>query len=79
MLFALDVATQLIATALLLYGLYVMGNHKRRGPLLAALSEVLWVVVGIQHSIYGLVLLSVILAVMQARNFVKWTKEGIAW
>lgn len=79
MIFALDVATQLVATVMLLYGLYTMGNYKRRGPLLAGASELLWVVVGIQHNIYGLVLLSVILAVMQARNFIKWSKEGAAW
>lgn len=72
----LDIALQLIATAMLLYGLYYMGNEKLRGPALAASAEVLWVCIGFSHGVWGLILLSSILAVMQFRNAWKWLDKG---
>lgn len=70
---------QFAAAGILLGGLYLMGNHKRLGPFLAAASEILWVIVFIPPHIWGGIFLSTILAGMQARNFIKWTREGVSW
>lgn len=75
----LDIALQALATTLLLFGLWHMGDHRRIGPLLAAVSEVLWVGVGLWHSIWGLVVLSVILGIVQGRNFLNWHRDGVPW
>lgn len=74
-----DSGIQLAAIVLLLYGLYEMGKVRTRGPFLAAVSEILWVVIGVMHSVPGLVILSVILAGVQGWNFVKWKREGFEW
>lgn len=76
---ALDAAIQLFATGLLLWGLYEMGNIKLRGPVLAGISEALWVVVGVTHDVWGLAVLSLILAVVQARNTITWSLQGRPW
>lgn len=74
-----DTALQMAATALLLWGLYEMGNVKLRGPVLAGISEALWVMVGVAHDVWGLAVLSLILAVVQARNAVHWSYQGKPW
>lgn len=75
----LDLLVQSIATCLLLYGLYQMGNERTRGPMLAAVSEILWVIVGVVHSIPGLIFLSLVLAIVQLRNWWQWRKAGKPW
>lgn len=75
----LDLVLQLVAAALLLYGLYHMGDYKLRGPALAGLSEILWVGVGVWHGLWGLIFLSAVLTVMQARNFIAWYQRDHAW
>lgn len=75
----IDSMLQITANITLLYGLYAMGNHKLRGPILAGISEILWIVIGITHNIPGLCILSIILAIMQIRNSIKWYKEKVSW
>ncbi len=70
---------QFLAAGILLIGLWLMGNQKKIGPFLAALSEVLWVIIFIPPELWGGVFLSTILFVMQARNFIKWHREGLSW
>lgn len=67
-----DIALQGSAIVLLIVGLWLAGNKNTLGPLLAAISEVLWAFVGIAHSVWGLVVLSVVLAVVQFRAYLKW-------
>lgn len=64
-------------TVTLLYGLYLMGNRRIWGPILCGGSEILWIAAFIPHQMYGGIVLSTILMSMQARNTVKWYKEGI--
>lgn len=70
----LDLIVQALATVLLIHGLWLCGDKNPQGPLEAAISEVLWVIIGIVHGVWGLVALSLILAVVQARTYVQWRK-----
>jgi hypothetical protein len=70
---------QFVAAGILLLGLFLMGNHRKSGPLLAALSEALWIGVFIPPRLWGGIFLSSILFIMQMRNFIKWYKEGVSW
>ncbi len=70
---------QFFATGVLLLGLYLMGNHRKSGPLLAALSEALWIIVFVPVDLWGGIVLSTILFIMQMRNFIKWHREGVVW
>lgn len=70
---------QFFAAGVLLIGLYLMGNQKKLGPFLAGASEAIWVVVFIPPHMWGGIFLSTILFVMQARNFIKWHREGLPW
>ena len=68
----IDFILQAAAVGLLVLGLWLSGNKDARGPLLAAIAELLWIAVGIMHSVWGLVALSAVLAVVQARAFILW-------
>jgi hypothetical protein len=73
------IVLQFFAAGVLLLGLYLMGNLKKLGPFLAGLSEIIWVGVFIPPHLWGGIFLSTILFVMQARNFIKWHREGLPW
>ena len=75
----MDFIVQFVAAGMLLYGLWEMGNKSLRGPALAAVSEALWVGTGLLHEMWGLIFLSVVLVVVQCRNFLKWRSEGASW
>jgi hypothetical protein len=74
-----NLALQFAAAAVLLVGLWLMGNNRLLGPTLAAASEVLWVLVFWPRGMWGGVFLSLVLAVMQTRNAIKWYREGVRW
>jgi hypothetical protein len=73
------IIVQFIAAGILLVGLYLMGNQKRLGPLLAAASEALWIAVFLPPHLWGGIFLSTVLFCMQARNFIKWSRAGLPW
>ena len=75
----LNLAMQFVAAAVLLLGLYLMGNYRRSGPLLAGASELIWIAVFVPYEMWGGIFLSSVLFVMQARNFLKWSREGARW
>lgn len=75
----MNLALQFVAAAILLLGLWLMGNHRKSGPALASFSEALWILAFVPHGMWGGVFLSTVLLVMQARNFLKWHREGVRW
>jgi hypothetical protein len=75
----INLSLQFIAAAILLVGLWLMGNHRKSGPFLAAFSELLWIGLFIPYQMWGGVFLSTVLFVMQVRNFVQWHGEGLKW
>ncbi len=74
-----DFIVQSLATVLLLVGLWLMGDKRLLGPFLAGVAEVFIVVVGWTHGAWSIVVIGVFLGFVQARNFLKWKKEGVAW
>jgi hypothetical protein len=76
----LDFVIQLLATVLLLEGVWFMGNRNLLlGPLLTTISEIPWVIIGITHHTRSLIVISVVLFFAQGRIFLKWRKEGVRW
>lgn len=73
-MFVFDLLVQACAALLLIHGLWLCGDKNPQGPLEATISEVLWVIIGVVHGVWGLVALSLILAVVQARTYVQWRK-----
>ena len=74
-----DFVVQFLATSLLLYGLWVMGNRKLKGPFLAAVAEIFTTLVGTTHHAWGIVVIGVVLFVVQVRNFFLWQSQGLDW
>jgi hypothetical protein len=55
--------------------MWLMGNKKPMGPLVAIASEVVWLGLIIKASLWGLLPLNAALVVIQTRNFIKWTSK----
>ncbi len=72
----IDFIVQFLATSLLLVGLWLMGNKKLSGPILACLAEVFTTAVGIMHNAWSIVVIGAVLFIIQGRNAIKWYKEG---
>ena len=75
----IDFIVQFLATALLLSGLWIMGNKRLLGPAMTAFAEVFTTIVGITHHTWSIVVIGVVLSIVQTRNFLKWRKEGMRW
>lgn len=75
----IDFIVQFLATVLLLTGLWLMGNKRLIGPFMTAFAEVFTTVVGITHRTWSIVVIGVVLSIVQARNFIKWRREGTRW
>jgi hypothetical protein len=75
----IDFIVQSLAAGLLFYGLWQMGNRNLRGPFYAALAEIFTTIVGYWYGTWSIVLIGVVLFVVQARNFMQWRKDGVAW
>ena len=75
----IDFIVQFLATALLLIGLWLMGNKRLLGPFLAFVAEFFTTIVGITHQAWSIIIIGAVLFVVQGRNFLKWRKEGVKW
>lgn len=75
----IDFIVQALSAFPLLLGLWLMGDKRLSGPLLAFIAEFFVIIVGITHDAWSIVLIGVCLAFVQGRNFLKWKKEGASW
>lgn len=75
----IDFIVQFLGAVPLLVGLWLMGNHRRSGVLMAFLAEGFTTAVGIMHHVWSVILIGVVLFVVQGRNFWKWQREGVRW
>lgn len=75
----LDFTVQFLATVLLLSGLWIMGNKRLLGSLLAFIAEFFTVFVGIMHDAWSITLIGAVLFLVQLRNFIKWRRAGVPW
>lgn len=74
-----DFIVQSLGAFPLLLGLWLMGNRRLWGPFLAMIAEVFTTIVGWTHNVWSIVVIGAVLGIVQARNFVKWYREGVAW
>lgn len=75
----LDFFIQLFAAVPLIVGLWLMGNQRRSGVLMAFLAEAFTTTVGFMHHAWSVILIGVWLFIVQGRNFIKWSREGVRW
>ena len=75
----IDFIVQFLATALLLGGLWIMGNKKLGGVLLVVIAEIFTVAVGIMHDTWSIIVIGGALTIIQGRNFIKWKRENTPW
>lgn len=68
----IDMIVQSMATIILLLGIWFMGNGVLLGPLLGALSELLFVYIGITNHVWSIAIVGIVIFFIQARNFYKW-------
>lgn len=61
-----------IAGLLELLGVWSVGNKNRQGFLLCLLCNVMWIVVAMNSGVYGLIPVSLCMAVLNTRNYRKW-------
>ena len=75
-----DFILQAVATALLFYGIWQCGNVRRRGPFSLVIAEILFIIVGVLHpETWSIAVVGLVLGIIQARNYLKWTNEGKEW
>lgn len=75
----LDFIVQFMGAIPLLIGLWLMGDKRRTGVLLAFMAEGFTTAVGIMHHVWSIILIGGVLFVVQGRNFLKWHRERIPW
>jgi len=75
----IDFTVQFLATVLLLSGLWLMGNKRLIGPFMTSIAEIFTTIIGITHHTWSIVVIGVVLAFVQGRNFFKWRAEGTGW
>ncbi len=64
-----------IAGALELLGVCLVGSRDRRGFLCCLVCNALWIAVGFFGHVYGLIPVSLAMAVVNTRNFLKWGRN----
>lgn len=64
-----------LAGAIEFCGVYLVGNRNRYGFLLNLSCNGLWIYVAYRSGVYGLIPVSLLMAVVNVRNFAKWTME----
>lgn len=65
------------ATSLL--SVWFGGSRKLIGPIFGVVGFVPWTIMAVQTEQYGLIPLNVIIAILQARAFLLWRREGFAF
>ena len=66
-----------VAGALELTGSYTIGNKLKYGFLCKALSNALWIFIGLKAELYGLLAVAVVAMVLNVRNYFKWRKGSL--
>lgn len=68
----LENALQVLVVLLVIWKLYILGQKKRWGWILAVLTEAPWMYLALHWHAWGLVVLSVLYASLYARNWFVW-------
>lgn len=63
---------EMLASALILAGVYYYGKRMTAGPVFSALGCLLWIAVGVMQDMYALCFLNAVLFVVNAYNAALW-------
>lgn len=66
-----------LAGILELAGVYLVGNRSRWGFALCLGCNALWSIVAVKSGLSGLLGVSLVMAVVNTRNFHKWSRESV--
>ena len=69
--YGVDIAAMLFTVI----GLYIIGNKKRDGFLVASIGNILWVILGFLSQSTGLIIANVIIIAIYIRGYIKWRNE----
>lgn len=61
-----------IANAIVLWGMFLIGNKSRLGFLVTVVGELMWSAVGVVRGELDLMIICLLFAGMAVRNYVKW-------
>lgn len=64
----------LIAMGITSLGIYLIGNKKQSGFLLAIIGGMIWIVFAILTQTIGLIIANIILIMLNLRGYLKWKK-----
>lgn len=70
-----SLAIQLAASVATLVAMWLMGNKKPMGPVIAVASEFVWLALIFYAKLWGILPLTAALLVIHTRNAWKWRKE----
>lgn len=71
-----SLALQLFASVVTLWGIWEMGNKRLRGPALALVSDLAFLVLDIYAHLWGLLPFCAVLFVFHIRNLIKWRRDA---
>ncbi len=66
----------LLATALVLLGVYFLSEKQRKGFLIGSIGNVLWIIYGIWTASAGLVIVNTVITVMYVRGYLNWGRDS---
>jgi hypothetical protein len=55
-------------------GLYLIGNKKKLGFIIASSGNLLWIVLGISIQAVGLIFANIVIIILYVRGYLKWLK-----
>lgn len=64
----------IIAMCFTFVGLYLIGNKKRFGFVIAAIGNSLWITLGTFIQSYGIIIANAVIIALYTRGFLKWKK-----
>jgi len=59
-------------------GVVMIGNLRRHGFLVCLGCNALWIAVAIHTGVNGLIPVSVVMAGVNVRNYLRWTRQGVS-
>jgi hypothetical protein len=68
----MNLALQLLASALTLLAMWKMGDVSVWGPVIGVISEIVWLVLIVRGKLWGLLPLTAVLGVVHIRNGFLW-------
>ena len=69
--YGIDILAMLITFT----GIYLIGNKKRYGFVIALIGNIIWVALGVWVQSIGLLFANLVIIVLYLRNYIKWKRN----